>query len=574
MVVNNYCANECNPQSNDPRYKNIIDHVRKMNSLTIRHIAISGEGVKGMFAGFAELTFLRLAMENNTYHPHLYHYSVGVSVGSIIIMVIMNARYLYETQSTQTALDYIDALMEMFKFDTIRSIFFDIGNGKELGDFEPLQVLSNIFVDGAACKRTQLVEFLQGNHRNFKFDNTKQYFTSTGYHQWLQSNKNLENTFFVCYSLNQTKMCVFTGNKNRFLTGVNFIDYELMTYDNIIEAILCSSAIIGLYPQNTINRDKAIDGATAEVNQFVHLQILINASYFISSNLLFTPELIFFGITPEKNNNFTIITNKINIQHKYENILEFADSFYPLFTTIGSFLSLIPRLAFNVQTNVPLTSMFLTQPFVNEFSVNNLTKNVLGALKQKNAILKNNTDILLNARNEKRIPTFMLTEEQFETDIFGFKQYFENYDEFKTTLHKYSPINSNLMVSTHIYDNSTDEVITLLDSKYQDTFDAEGKPIEMSLNVCILDQFVRHTYDLSDNNIEIELLLKYDSRALDKLENMGRITGNIMYDIYIRQSLHTNTPERVTCNCVKPFITSLDETVNKAYKGFLGPNQS
>jgi hypothetical protein len=174
-------------------------------------------------------------------------------------------------------------------------------------------------MDGSFCQREQLVDLLQGNHKDFKFNNRKQYFKTKEYQNWLLEGRNLDNVFIVCYSLKQTKMCVFTGNKNRFLNGVNFIDYELLTPDTLIESVLCSSAIIGLYPSNNINRDKAIDGAASEINQFVHLQILCNMGNFISSNLIHTPALLFFGIRPETNNNFTIITNKLNIQNQYEN---------------------------------------------------------------------------------------------------------------------------------------------------------------------------------------------------------------------------------------------------------------
>jgi hypothetical protein len=574
MVINNYCAGECNPRNDDPRYKNIINHTRKMNSLTIRHIAISGEGVYGMFAGFSELTFLRLCMENNMYHPHLYHYSVGVSIGSVIITILLNARYLYEMHSTKIALNYIDAVLDMLQFDTVRSVFFDIGNGKELGDFEPLLVLQNIFIDGALCKRTQLVDFLQGNHKSLKFDNKKNYFTSREFYNWLQSNKNLENIFFVCYSLNQTKMCVFTGNRNRFLSGVNFIDYELLTYDNLIESVLCSSAIIGLYPQNNINRDRAIDGASAEVNQFVHLQILINVSYYFSSNLLFTPELQFFGITPEKNNKFTLIVNKVNMQHRYEDLLEFSDSSLPLYTTLISFLSLHKRLEFNAKTNVPLTSMFLTQPFIKEFSVNNLTKNILGPLKQKGYILQSNDETLLGANKYRRIPTRLLSKEQFEADIYGVKSYFKKYKEFKEAYYKFSNITANLMVSTHLYEANPPESIKLLDKDYKEQIGSDGKPIELILNVVMFDQFVRHTYDLSKYSLELELLTRNDMNTLNKLENIGYITGNILYDIFINQSLHTTTTDKVKCTCVKPFIGDINEIIEKGYKGFLGPNQS
>ncbi len=574
MTVTNYCANDCEPANKDPRYKNIIEHVRKMNSLTIRNVAIAGEGPYGLFSGLAELTFLKLSMENNTYHPHLYHYSVGVSIGAVIIVLILNARYLYEMESTQMALDYLNAILDVLSFDSARSVLFDIGNDKELGDFDPLLLFKNILVDGAFCQREQLIRFLQGTHKNFKFNNTKRYFTSKEYFNWLQSGKNLENIFIVCYSLKQTKMCVYTGNKNRFLSGVNYIDYELLTYDNLIEAVLGSSAIVGLYPQTNINRDKAIDGASAEVNQFVHLQILINVSYYISSNLLYTPELQFFGITPEHNDKFTIIVNKINIQNRYENIIEFYESSIPLLTTMFSLLSVPTRLQYNTKINVPLTSMFLTQPFIKYFSVNNITKNILGPLSQKQRLLYQQEKLLLTANKYKRIPTFLLSKQQFKADIFGMKQYFKNYKEYKRVYHLFNPINSNLMLSTHLYCNNPPETIKLLDTRYNEQTDENGNPIEMTLNISILDQFVRHTYDLSDRSIELELLLRNDKGTADILKNLGIITANIMYDIHTRQSLSTYTTDKVTCNCIKPFISDIKEITDEAYRGFLGPNQS
>jgi hypothetical protein len=428
--------------------------------------------------------------------------------------------------------------------------------------------LRNLMLDGSLCQREQLIDFIQGNHKSLDFDNRKQYFTSKEYHEWLRQGKNLDNIFFVCYSLKQTKMCVFTGNKNRFLNGINFIDYELLRPDNLVEAILCSSSLIGFYPLPNINRDKAIDGAAAEINQSVHLYILFNVSNYISSSLLYTPELLFFGITPEKNDNFTIIINKINIQHRYEDLIEYDELPIPILNSLNSLLTLQSRKTYNSETNVPLMSLFLTQPHVVYFSVNNITNNILGALKQKDTILRSNKHTILSLDPSKRIPTFLLNMHQFESDIFGMKRYFKTYKKYKKAYNKYNIISSNLVYSTHLHKKHPPETIKLLDKNYTEHTDV------LTLNVCIFDTFVRHTYDFSLINLNIEMLTNTDTGSLEILKKLGAIMGNMMYDVHIRQSLTTSTTGMVSCGCLKPFARDINEIMDKAYRGFLGPNQS
>ena len=156
----NSCSKECSSfnQNADPRYKKIINHVRNMNSVVIHDVSISGEGVNGIYSILTELTFLRLCIENDLYHPHLYRWSVGVSVGSVIVAVILNTRYLFECHSKQIALDYLEAVETFIDFDNVRSLFFNLGKGKTLGDFAPILLLKNLIYDGAFCSRQALVE--------------------------------------------------------------------------------------------------------------------------------------------------------------------------------------------------------------------------------------------------------------------------------------------------------------------------------------------------------------------------------------------------------------------------------
>jgi len=574
----NSCSKECSSfkQNTDPRYKKIINHVRNVNSVVVHDIAISGEGIFGLYSIFTELTFLRLCIENDLYHPHLYRWSVGVSIGSVIIAMILNTRYLFECHSKQIALEYLDALEKFIDFDNIRSLFFNLGEGKTLGDFAPRLILKNLIYGGALCSRQALVELLQGNHKNFKFNNKKQYFVNKEYYNWLSSDKNLDNVFFVCYTQGQTKMIVFTGNDKRLLSGINYIEYQLMRHDNLIQAVLCSSAIMLLYPQPQITRDGAIDGASAEVNQFVHLQILVNISYFFSANLIYTPLFLFFGITPVENNNFLIVVNKRNIQYRYEDLLQFKRYSIPIVNSISTLLTQNTRLKYNAKTNVALTSLFLNQPFIKEFSTNDITDNILTSLNIKSTIIKNNLYLIKDVRSKyKHVPTFLLTEEQFnsEGDIFCVKNEFKTYKKYKKVYNTYNVISSNSITSSLLYEYIQNDKVALLDHKYKEQLDENGKLIEIVLNICNCDQFVRNSYRHTEN-FELNVLIKKDTGFFDDLANTGFFSGNTLFDIHIKQSLHTVDKKNVKCECLKPFVNEILGVVDNAIENFLGPNQS
>jgi hypothetical protein len=69
--------------------------VNKNNCVVINSITIAGEGTNGMFSWFICLSNLYRAIDNDLYSPYYYRYMVGISSGSIIIALILNARYLY-----------------------------------------------------------------------------------------------------------------------------------------------------------------------------------------------------------------------------------------------------------------------------------------------------------------------------------------------------------------------------------------------------------------------------------------------------------------------------------------------
>lgn len=576
--IDTFKLKECTSfeQNTQPRYQKVIQHVRNMNSVVIHDIAISGESVYGIYSILTELTFLRLCIENDLYHPHLYRWSVGVSVGSVIIILILNTRYLYECHSKQIALEYLEAIEKFLDFDNIRKVFFNLGENKTLGDFAPRLFFKNLFYDGALCSRQALIELLQGNHVNFKFDNKKQYFTSKEYYKWLKSDRNLDNIFIICYAQSQTKMVVFTGNDERFLDGTNYIDYEKLSYDNLIHAVICSSSITLLYPQPLIKRDRAIDGASAEVNQFVHLQILINVTYFFSFNLIITPLFLFFGIEPENNNNFLVIINKRNIQYRYEDLREFKQYSSPLINSIATLLTISQRIQYNARTNVPLTALYLGQPYVKEFSTNNITYNILDALKTKSNILKKKLPLIKCTRKKySYIPSCLVTEQEFlsENDIFCLRKKFKTYNDYMKMYNKYNTITSNLIISSSAFGFSQDVKQYLLDSKFKEQLDEEGNPIEITINFILFDQFVRTSYR-ENEQFELNLLFKRNTEFTDVLTGLGFFSGNTLFDIHLRQSLYTMDKSYVKSNLLLPFVSEIEPIYDDAVANFLGPKQS
>ena len=576
-MVYNFCSKKCSPKNKDPRYKKVIEQVRKNNSLVINNFSVAGEGISGLFSCVTLVTFLRLHIENDTYHPHLFHYSVGVSVGSVLIMIVLNTRFLYEEHSKKLALDYLDAIYKFLDFDNARKLFFNIGDGQTFGDpINPMILLKNLYKDGSFCVRDALVNLLEGNHKDLEFDNKPQYFTTEPFYKWLKSNRNLDNTFLVCYSGKQTKMVVFTGNRNRYLEGINFIEYDFLRPSNLINAILCSSAIPLVYPLEKIaGRDFTIDGAAAEVNQFVHLQILMNCSYYMSSNLLYTPELLFFGIEPKENNNFLIIVNKINIQYKYEELVEFREAIFNTITSLYSLASIAERTVYNAKVNVPLTSLFLTQPFISKFSINNLNHINGPAYEHKKKLLVQNLNRLDGIDISSRIPSILFTKNQFNNNQFAVNKYYKTYKEYKNAYMKYNPIVSNMVTSSYLYELGTPETIDLLDSNYKEQLDCHGKNIKLNLNICVFDVFVRSTIEqIYDLKIYWNLLIKNDTGFFKNNLDLAVVSGNMLYDINCIQSVHTCNTEQVTCENNKKVVQSINDVVNLGIKEFLGPNQS
>ena len=519
---------------NDPRYANIQEEVRKNNSLVVNSYSIAGEGVKGIFSGMVLLGFLRLNIINNTYHPHLFHYYVGVSVGAVITMIVLNTCFLYEEVGTEIAIEYIDACIDFFIYDNLKLLFLDIGNGKPFNvfDFDPYIVLNNLYNKGCLCVRDSLERFIEGENIP-KFNNKLKYFQSKEYYNWLDGGR-LNNVSFVCYSAQETSNIVFTGNPKRFKTGLQFVKYKLLNSHNYIHALLCSSDIPLLYPvENIDGTNYATDGASAEINQSLFIQSLINASYYSSANKMYTPELLFFDIKPINNNDFTITHNKISLQYAYENMLLFPQSSFKFIQSLQNIINTIPRIEYNAKNNVPLVSLFLQQPYVKEFStlnINEITLTIYNNVTQTNF---DNVNIVKTTNYTDRVPLYLVSESEYDNGLYYYNKNYRNFNDYKNEYKKFNVITSNQLISSFIFYLNPPENIILLDM-YNSTFDSSD--------------FIFNDVTTSD--------------YVNIIRKLGKIIGDMFYDIAYKQS-HTSVSDG-----------SLTEINDNAIKCFLGTKQS
>jgi len=545
-------------ERNDPRYKDIQDTVRKNKSLVVNSFSIAGESVSGMFSAFALLTFLRLNIVNKTYHPHLFHYCVGVSVGTIITGMLLNTCFLYEEIGTDVALEYIDAIFEAFNFDFLRNIFLDFGNGKPfcIYKFNPFTLIKNLYNDGSVCVRDALEYFLEGDNIP-NFNNKRNYFKTKGYYGWLDKGR-LNNVFFICYSAQETTMVSFTGNTKRYVSSMPFVKYEKLSSANFIHAIICSSSIPLIYPVESIDGTHfSTDGASAELNQSFYLQSLINSSYYSSANKMYTPELLFFGID-KSFEEFTIIHNKMNIQHNYENLDIYNQNAVPLIQSFQNLYNWYPRAEYNAGNNVPLMALFLQQPYIPEFSTMNMNDITLTSYDNKLQCIMENIDIVDELFYKQRVPLYLLNKSEFKQNKYYYNNYFKSYKQYEKAYYKYNGITSNIILSSYLFLLNPVETIQLLDEQYDETGDA------LDLHVCYVDMNCRDMY--ITNNMLIGFvtndLTGETKTSLRRITHLGIVIGNILYDIVTRQA-NTSVSDGT--------LLAIDENAREA---FLGEKQS
>jgi hypothetical protein len=138
---------------------------------------------------------------------------------------------------------------------------------------------------------------------------------------------------------------------------------------------------------------------------------------------------------------------------------------------------------------------------------------------------------------------------------------------------KYNSITSNLIISSSVFGFSRDVKQNVLDRKFNDQLDENGNPIEITINFILFDQFVRPSYRDSEN-FDLNLLLKKNTGFTDILTGLGFFSGNTLFDIHVRQCLHTMKKSYVKSEDLLPFVNEVEPIYDSAVSEFLGPKQS
>jgi hypothetical protein len=503
----------------DHKYNKIKKLVNKTNCVVINSITIAGEGINGIFSWFICLSNLYRTIENDLYSPYYYRYMVGISSGSIIIALILNVRYLYENFGKKIALNYMDALYDNINYNNIKDVFLDIGN-KQGSIFTVYKLFENLWKTGALFVRDDLVKFLNGNLKGF--NNDKNYFKSNHYNNWLT--ENLKYVFIGVYSQNTTLLYLYSGNEY-FPSNCLFNKYEKLTSENFQEILLASSAINVVYESKTnFQVDSPTDVAITHININEVLQTIILATYHLNNDFLYKKMLDFFDI---KTNNFLIIHNKFNIQDKFEIFEIYKNtSDIPIINTIKTYMLLNERLKYFAKYNIAATTILVSQPFLNIYSVNNFNNFTPSIYMENRKNILSDVDTL-NEINKKgfntQIPTIKISNKIYDK---LYKDEFKNYKAYMKQYNKYSSIVSNLVSSTFLYD---------LKSPFQYT---TSKKTKINVNLLYLDIFMRNLLEL-DINAEIKMFFNIDakniSQDLNNYKNLGVIYGNIWYDTVKKQ---------------------------------------
>jgi hypothetical protein len=291
--------------------------------------------------------------------------------------------------------------------------------------------------------------------------------------------------------------------------------------------------------------------------------------------------MAFFGITPS-NNNFLIIHNKINLQQQFEDLQVYSLSDIPLIRSIQTASNFFSRVLYNATNNVPLMALFLQQPFIERFSTNNINNIVLTSYSNIKQIVLDNISTISDIQFSSEIPLNKIPKSQFKQTS-GCK----SYKQYKRQYNKYNVMTSNQLISTFLYEYNPPETVNLID--------IEGKPLPLldngtapsiDVNICYFDMNIRNMYIL-DELLTMYLLFKnknsYISNNILNTKKMGVLSGNLLYNINKIQGLATFDKRQLVKN--KDNCDFLDEyscqiyslgkdIIDKAYKEFLGPDQS
>lgn len=519
-------------------YGNIKKKIQESGNVCIYDITIAGEGINGIFAAGYFISQLRLHITNDTFHPYLFRYLCGSSIGAIIINFILKIWYLYETnENNEIALEYIDICYKFFDFETTRQIMLTVDTDV-LSLNNAYKLFSNLLINGGIFTRDGIIRLLRCETQLLsKF---KPYFATNEFDEWLRIH--LNNVFITVQSSETSIGQIFTGNPRLFKTASKLINFRKLTPDLLEHIILCSSGIMGVYePLQMDGNEYSNDGSSYVSNPMNIPQILHNFSYYNNVQNVFAPVLDFFGI---QSSEFIIHNDVINIQQFFETVPTFPSSPFKFIQTLSTLMLLNQRCQDAARHNYELSSIAYTQPIIMDFSTAdaNEIKGVSYTYNQSILLQTENQATVLNLKLTDIIVHETLTRDEFETNrCYQINDTYENYCACKE---KYAAVVSKNPLSSYIYDS---RVFSYGNIK------------------CYLidtNTFVRNLYPSDNTANAIKLIFNHAIDIENWLlrKNAGLIQSNVIYNIYLKR-MNMKWDEGTDYN--------LSAIIQKSYDNFL-----
>jgi hypothetical protein len=487
-------------------YSKVKRRIQKKNSVCVYDITIAGEGIIGSFSMGVILQQMRIHIQNDTFHPFLFRYLCGASVGSIIIDFLLKIWFLYEMQpDVQFTLDFIDTLESVITFDKLRNIFAHVDTDQVLDTTNLYKALVNFANTGGLLVRSGIIRLLRLEYEQFQ--RFRPYFATDAFFKWRKPRLNY--VFIAVQSAETTVGSIYTGNWRLFKTESKLIQFRKLTNSNFEHIILCSATIPIVFESLKVDGiENTIDGSSL-IRNLMHIPyILHNFSYYNNVERVFIRLLDFFDI---KTNDFVIHNDVLNSQTYFETVPIFRSFANKPLNAIWNIINRDLRRITASNENHELSSIAYTQPFVSEFSS-------VDANEIKGVSYDYNVSILNKPENRNKVLT-----QPYDKDSF-------------------SLITSLLPLSCYIYDSRT--------------FLHRG----LTIRLVDTNTFIRTLYTVSDYLTYVDVPLNINpvenNEKIQLLLKSGIIQSNVIYEIYKkRMSMDWN---------------DMTKTIQTAYDNFLG----
>jgi hypothetical protein len=492
-------------------YRDIREKIKRAGNVCIYDMTIAGEGVGGGFACGFILSQMRSHIVNDTFHPYLFRYLCGSSIGSILINFVLKIWYLYETnENEEISLEFLDACYECFNFDTVRQIMMTIDANDVLELNNSYKLFSNVITNGGLFTRDGIVNLLRCNMPTMsKF---KRYFATRAFDEWMSIH--LNNVFITVQSSETSISQIFTGNPRIVKTASKLIKLRRLTLGLLEHVILCSSGIMVVYePLKIEGNEYSCDGSTFVSNP-ISVPLLLHCVSVHNDS--FASMLDYFAITSPT---FIVHMDVINIQTQFEEIPTFPSMSFKIWQTLLELWMIGPRQKDTARGNYELTSVLCTRPFIKEFSTVD-ANDIYGdayAYNQSVLLQPDNQAIVLDLKPTDIVVHETLTREEFETNrCYQINDTYANYCECHA---KYASVVSNNPLSSYLHDSRS--------VSYKNT----------ECHLIHTNTFTRQVYpfDVFTETIKLVLNDRRDLTNWTLIMKVGQIQANVMYNIYLKR---------------------------------------